>query len=504
MRPFNLFAALCVIATTDATIHKHRSDRAKILLGEETLAIGGNTKLTDKEEYVNNCLMRLKFKEVDDGFDKPEKFNISRHYFTYKDRIRESKVYRIIKDMPKGAALHVHDMALMKPDYLVNITYKSNLYVCFQSNILFRFAHNTPNISCTEQWQLMKDARFSSGNVKKFDAELRKRFTMVVDNPDEVYPTIKEAWDTFLNYFATVYQLISYRPVWEKYFYDALKSFKDDNLIYLEVRSILPILYEMDDQVGETFDPITAAKAYNAAVKQFVKDNPDFLGAKLIYAPSRKVDREQLAEYLKTAMAIKANVPKLFAGFDLVGPEDRGNPLIEFVPQLQAASKKLNYFFHAGETDWYGTTTDGNLIDAILLGAKRLGHAYALTKHPLLIEEVRNRNIGVEVNVISNNVLSLVRDVRNHPLASFIAQGLPVVISSDDPGIWEADPISHDFYVAFVGVASRLSDLRLLKTFAINSLKYSALNDSEKVVALQMFDAKWNEFVDNFNCSRYF
>lgn len=473
--------------------------RRKILELELRLAVGGNTTLSDKESALNNCLMQHKFNELNYGFDNPEQFNLSHHFFNYKDRIQSSKVYKIIKSMPKGAVLHVHDMAIIGPDYLLNITYMEHLYVCFGKQIRFLFSNNVPNTTCYTHWQLMTEARRASKNVTEFDSNIRKHFTLVVNNPDIVYPTIKETWETFMNYFSTVYPLLAYRPIWEQYFYDALKLFRDDNVMYVEVRSILPNLYELD---GTVYNKLITAKAYRKAINRFVNDYPDFVGAKLIFAPARKVNTTVLDEYIRLARQIKKDMPDFFAGFDLVGQEDAGNPLIEFVPQLLAA-KDLNFFFHAGETNWFGTLTDENLVDAVLLGAKRIGHAYALAKHPVLIQEVLHNDIGLEVNVISNSVLSLVRDVRNHPLNIFLSAGLPVVLSSDDPGAWEADPLSDDFYVAFVGVASRLSDLRMLKTLAINSLKYSALEPVNKDKAINDFHLKWNHFVDHFDCSSY-
>ncbi|XP_049879501.1 adenosine deaminase 2-like [Pectinophora gossypiella] len=490
---------LLIYITCQLSDAKHNK-REDLIRNEALLTLGGNTTLTDKEAEVNNCLMRHKFAEVNYAFDNPQYFNFSRHFFDYKDEIRDSKVYKIIKDLPKGAALHVHDMGILSPDYLMNITYKSNLYACFDKDkVNLKFANNIPAIPCGAKWQLMSEARTSSGDVKKFDAELRKHFTLVVNDPDKVYPCIKDTWDTFMKYFFTVQPMLSHRPIWEEYFYDALKLFREHNIMYVEVRSVLPNLYELD---GTVYDPLITAKAYKKTIERFKKDHPDFYGAKLIYAPPRKVDRKTLDEYLKLARRIKQDMTEAFAGFDLVGQEDLGTPLIEFVPQLSAA-KDLDYFFHAGETDWYGCLTDENLVDAILLGAKRLGHAYALPKHPLLIKEVLDRNIGLEVNVISNAVLSLLRDVRNHPLATFLAQNLPVVLSSDDPGVWEADPVSDDFYVAFVGVASRLSDLRMLKELAINSLKYSAFSAQERENAFKRFNNQWYTFINNFKCSKY-
>ncbi|KAJ8733198.1 hypothetical protein PYW08_001496 [Mythimna loreyi] len=491
-----IFVLLFTYAKCDDNYNERRR---KLVELELRSALGGNITLNDKENTVNNCLMQHKFNEVDYGFDHPNEFNFSHHYFSYKNQIQKSKVFKIIKSMPKGAVLHIHDMAIMGADYLLNITYMEHLYVCFDKPVRFLFSNNVPNVTCGIQWQLMSEARSAVDNVTEFDAQLRKLFTLVCDNPDTVYPSIKETWTRFMQYFNSAYGLLTYRPNWEQYFYDALTYFKNDNIMYVEVRSILPNLYELD---GTQYDTMVTAKAYRKIIKRFKKNHPDFIGAKLIYAPSRKVDRNVLAQYIENARRIKREMPEIFAGFDLVGQEDAGNPLIEFVPQLLEA-KDLNFFFHAGETNWFGTLTDENLVDAVLLGTKRIGHGYALAKHPQLMQEVKDKDIGIEVNVLSNAILSLVRDVRNHPLSIFLSMDLPVVLSSDDPGAWGADPLSDDFYVAFVGVTSKLQDLKLLKTLALNSLKYSALEPENKTRALQEFDRQWNNFVDNFDCSSY-
>lgn len=101
------------------------------------------------------------------------------------------------------------------------------------------------------------------------------------------------------------------------------------------------------------------------------------------------------------------------------------------------------------------------------------------------------------MNPISNQVLKLIDDYRNHPASVFLAQNIPLVISSDDPSFWEATPLSHDFYMAFLGIASRHSDLRVLKKFAMNSIQYSGLNEKEKIDAFAKWETKWDKFIDD-------
>lgn len=111
------------------------------------------------------------------------------------------------------------------------------------------------------------------------------------------------------------------------------------------------------------------------------------------------------------------------------------------------------------------------------------------------MEIVKQKDIAIEINPVSNQVLKLVDDYRNHPGSAFLSQNFPLVVSSDDPSFWEVTPLTHDFYMAFLGMTSRSSDLRTLKKLAKNSLKYSAMNDTEKVDAFAKWQSKWDKFI---------
>ncbi|XP_045770255.1 adenosine deaminase 2-A-like [Maniola jurtina] len=489
-----LWTLICIVCPvlTDDGLEKLLEERNSLIQEELEMMAGSDIVLNDIEEKANNIIMKLKEKEIDCGFVNPQYHNFSKHFFDYKEEVKNSELFKIIQKMPKGAALHGHDTGILSPDYVVSLTYLEDLFVCFEGKyIQFLFSLEMPTSPCNTEWQLMRDARYSSGNVEKFDAVLRKYFTIVIDNPHEVYTDVNAVWSAFQQYFIATTGLFTYKPVWEKYFYDTLLAFREDNVMYVEIRSVLPELYDL---YGTKYGILDTAASYKMTHDQFMNDYPDFFGAKIIYAPLRSVDAKTVKEYIANAKILKKEFPDIIAGFDLVGQEDLGMPTKEFFKILFEAGDELNYFFHSGETNWFGTTSDENLADAIALNTRRIGHGYAIIKHPLLMEEVKKRNIALEVNVISNAVLELVSDIRNHPLASFLAFNLPVVISSDDPGVWESEPLTHDFYVTFVGVASRRADLRLLKKLALNSLYYSEYSNKDKIV--HEFEIRWTKFIE--------
>ena len=112
------------------------------------------------------------------------------------------------------------------------------------------------------------------------------------------------------------------------------------------------------------------------------------------------------------------------------------------------------------------------------------------------MELVKHRDIAIEVNPISNQVLNLVADLRNHPASILFAENYPVVVCSDDPGLWGAKGLSYDFYEAFMGIMSRNSDLRALKKLAINSLFYSSMSNEEFGKASEILEQQWLKFLD--------
>jgi adenosine deaminase CECR1 len=125
-----------------------------------------------------------------------------------------------------------------------------------------------------------------------------------------------------------------------------------------------------------------------------------------------------------------------------------GNELRHFVPeflQFRKDCKKENlnipFLFHCGETLDVGDKVDGNLFDAILLNSKRIGHGYALARHPLLMEIFKEKNIAIESCPISNEILGLTPTIAGHNLPILLANNVPCTINSDNATFYKYVPI---------------------------------------------------------------
>ena len=196
------------------------------------------------------------------------------------------------------------------------------------------------------------------------------------------------------------------------------------------------------------------------------------------------------------ALSLKVNNSDLVTGFDIVAEEDPNHRTIDYLDQILMLKKKeaesgvsLPLYFHDGESDDRNNT---NMIDAVLLGSKRIGHGFNSYYFPVLYEMMRERNIALEINPISNQVLRYVDNLEVHPANSFMAQGIQVVISSDDPGVFGYSGLSLDFWTAVVSFGM---DLQGVKTLAWNSLEFSGLEGEDKDRAMEIWHRDWKAWI---------
>ncbi|XP_058461403.1 adenosine deaminase 2-like [Malaya genurostris] len=474
------------------SFEEYKHIRKRFIEEEEHHFLGANLSLSNDELVVNEYVMKLKREELEHGFNDSYEFIPARHFFEVLERFNESKLYQFIQRLPKGAVLHAHDTAIGSIDLIVKATYRKNLWqkggFDASDDPEFIFSVEQP---LGDDWKLVSDLR-EEMSAFVYDSKIRKLFDLYTANPTITYKSINDVWGRFQDIFVTLNPIITYEPVWRQYFYDSLQELYDDNVQYLEFRGVLPPVYDL---TGKIYSPEEIIQIHVDETDKFKQSHPQFIGVKFIYAPARFANDTIFDGYIEIAKSLHGKFPNFVAGFDLVGQEDTGRPLIDFVPQLLMLPDSVRFFFHAGETNWYGMRTDQNMIDAILLGTQRIGHGFALLKHPNLMKIVKRRQICVEINPISNQVLKLVDDYRNHPAVVFFSDNYPVVVSSDDPSFWRASPLSHDFYMAFVGIASAHHDLRLLKKLAINSLEYSAMNQTEKETAKRTWKHSWHKMM---------
>lgn len=81
------------------------------------------------------------------------------------------------------------------------------------------------------------------------------------------------------------------------------------------------------------------------------------------------------------------------------------------------------------------------------LGATRIGHGIRAIDDPKLLDHLRDRRIGLEVNLTSNVQTNTVPGFAEHPMKRFLAHGLLATINTDDPVISGID-LRHEYEIA--------------------------------------------------------
>lgn len=159
-------------------------------------------------------------------------------------------------------------------------------------------------------------------------------------------------------------------------------------------------------------------------------------------------------------------------------------------------AKDVKVALHAGEL-WLGYVPPPDLTFHIrqaieIANARRIGHGVDLAfEHDMegLLAEMRRRPVAVEINLSSNAIILGVHG-KNHPLATYLAAGVPVVISTDDAGVSRIN-MTNEFFRA---VDDQGLEYRTLKAIARNALTYSFLDDAQKRSELERFDRAYIEF----------
>lgn len=249
----------------NVVIEEFMQKRKQLINDEMEQSFGNDIQLNGKEQLANQIIMTAKRDELRTGFFKPHLFNPSRHIFDTLSTIKQSKLFQMIKNLPKGGILHIHESAMCSTNFLVSLTYWPDLWIRISSNhsarfdiVEFRFLRAQPtnqnkqitrdstdtNASIDSNdsvWRLVKDVRTEMG-ASAFDEHVRSMFTLYDTNvnPMTQFQDINDVWIHFLGIFDKIRGILAYAPIRRAYFRQALKELYDDSVQYVEIRTSIP------------------------------------------------------------------------------------------------------------------------------------------------------------------------------------------------------------------------------------------------------------------------
>ncbi|TVY83644.1 Adenosine deaminase 2-A [Lachnellula suecica] len=468
------------------------------------------------------------------------------HFLGNVDLINKTKLMQVAKRMPKGAHLHIHFNSCLPARFLIQqardidaMYIRSTLPLTSPENMAasrISFMVMTPheathvkNADGVEEYVPLGnvwDVKYVCNNwmpYKKFQRHfnfvsasgqvlkgtsgaetwLESKMAISEDEAHGVHQTGRGIWEKF-NYRTQMMKgLFAYESAFRNYTRECVKDFVADNIQYAEIRPNFMSTNSLktDDgtgSIGNAGIMKIIDEEVRATMEQLRRQGKYFGGLKVIYCTPRSFQKDQIETALDECIDLKKKYMELLCGFDLVGHEEMGNELRHFVPEFLEFRKKckkekldIPFLFHCGETLGVGTNVDGNLFDAVLLNAKRIGHGYAIARHPLLMDLFKEKNIAIESCPISNEVLGLTPVAAGHHLPILLANDVPCTINSDNATFYRSS-LSHDFYQTMIG--SESMTLYGWKQLARWSLEHSCMDPEQLASVTEEWTTRWQEY----------
>jgi aminodeoxyfutalosine deaminase len=189
-----------------------------------------------------------------------------------------------------------------------------------------------------------------------------------------------------------------------------------------------------------------------------------------IFDAVRHFSVEEADRVFRKAAEMHAHYPSII-GIGLGGDERiaASEPFAALYARAQAVGLRLTN--HAGET-----TGPEAIWEALSIGSERIGHALSAIQDSTLLQNLKDREVAMELNPTSNVRTGVCPSFAAHPLRRYFDHGLLVTINSDDPAFFGSDLV-NEFLLAHTQQGFTRDELRCL---AANSFRASFLPDPDK------------------------
>ncbi|MDR1567834.1 MAG: adenosine deaminase [Streptococcaceae bacterium] len=231
-----------------------------------------------------------------------------------------------------------------------------------------------------------------------------------------------------------------------------IKAVNLENVRYIEIR-FAPLLHQAE---GLTIPQVIEAVALGVRMAQ----KKCQVSVNLLLCAMRhhtQTDNLKLLSEIKTI-----NCP-LITGFDFAGDEAEVNNQVIASVITQAIKNQLQLTLHSGECG-----CAQNVVEAIKLGAKRIGHGVAIKDNPNALALCVDSQTLLELCPTSNIQTNAIKDWAEYPLRKFLAAGVKCSINTDNRTVSNTN-LTQEYLALFAHCQLTLKEMADLNINAINA-----------------------------------
>jgi aminodeoxyfutalosine deaminase len=195
-----------------------------------------------------------------------------------------------------------------------------------------------------------------------------------------------------------------------------LEQLRHENVTYAEITLAAGVVLWKKQKFAPIYDAVRRAAAESGITVFWNLDATRHFGAE---------HAMQVAEL--SAERVNDGV----ISYGIGGDEERGPAEWFFAVYEFARAHGLRLTAHAGET-----VGAHSVWGALRLGAERIGHGIRSADDPQLLRHLRDNNIPLEICISSNVATGAVRSLADHPVRRIYDAGVPIILNTDDPGVF--------------------------------------------------------------------
>ena len=237
-----------------------------------------------------------------------------------KSRMEKTKLWRIVRRLPKGALLHAHLEAMVDLDFVFakalstdGIHIYSPDALCTpsaleRSPVLFQYSRNTSQ-GTSSIWSpeyqpstlvplnIAADS-FPNGGRAAFLIWIKERCTITGRESLNHHLGPYEIWHKFKSTFTILGSIIFYEPIFRAFIREMCRELLDDGIRWVDVRAAFTFQYrrEGSETPEEGYEEVIGVFGEEVEHFKASSEGKNFWGARMIWTALRNLERKKIIE----------------------------------------------------------------------------------------------------------------------------------------------------------------------------------------------------------------